>query len=203
MAVHRKEAVFKNTPQGELKITLFYPPDWKAEDRRPAVVFFFGGGFVGGSTRQFYSKAAYLASRGMVAASAEYRVKNRHNTTPRESFEDCRSAVRWLRRNAAEHGVDDARIAAGGGSAGGTCAMMLLADQPFDTAGEDTSVSAKPTLLLLYNPATDLSGAIAGPAEWSPKNQLKQGLPPMVMFYGTEDVHYVKAKEPPINTMAV
>src|SRR5687767_13629905 len=38
--VQRKEAVFKTTPQGELKITLFYPPDWKAEDRRPATIFF-------------------------------------------------------------------------------------------------------------------------------------------------------------------
>lgn len=194
-AVHRKEAVFKSTPQGELKMTLFYPPDWKAQDRRPAVIFFFGGGFVNGTPRQFYSKAAYLASRGMVAASAEYRVKSRHNTTPRASFEDCRTAMRWLRRNAAEHGVDPARIAAGGGSAGGTCAMTLLASQPFDTPGEDTGVSAKPSLLLLYNPAVDI-GALPGvPAEWSPKNQLRAGLPPMVMFFGTGDPHYVNAKK--------
>lgn len=194
LAVHRKELVFKTTPQGELKITLFYPPDWKAEDRRPAAVFFFGGGFVAGTPKQFFSKAAYLASRGMVAASAEYRVKNRHNTTPRESFEDCRSAIRWLRRNAAQQGVDANRIAAGGGSAGGTCAMTLAADQPFDTAGEDTSISARPNLLLLYNPATDLS-VLKSPAELSPKNQLKPGLPPMIMFYGTEDTHYINAKD--------
>ena len=65
LAVHRKELVFKTTPQGELKITLFYPPDWKAEDRRPAAVFFFGGGFVAGTPKQFFSKAAYLASQRM------------------------------------------------------------------------------------------------------------------------------------------
>ncbi|MFN0105850.1 MAG: alpha/beta hydrolase fold domain-containing protein [Bryobacteraceae bacterium] len=195
LAVHRKETVFKNTPQGELKITLFYPPDWKAEDRRPAAVFFFGGGFVNGSPRQFYTKAAYLASRGMVAASAEYRVKNRHNTTVRESFEDCRSAVRWLRKNAAEHGVDADRIAAGGGSAGGTCAMALVAHEPFDMPGEDTAISAKPNLMLLYNPAVDLSVLSGALADWSPKNQLKTGLPPMVMFFGTDDPHYLKAKE--------
>ncbi len=192
-AVSRKEVVFKTTPQGELKMTLFYPPDWKASDKRPAAVFFFGGGFVNGSTKQFFSKAAYLASRGMVTASAEYRIKNKHKTTPLESFADCRSAMRWLRKHAAEQGIDGERIAAGGGSAGGTCAMTLAADAAFDTAGEDTSISARPSLLLLYNPATDLGGS-AAPAEWSPKNQLKAGMPPMVMFFGTEDTHYVKAK---------
>ena len=33
-------AVFKTTPQGELKIHLYFPTDWKASDRRPAIVFF-------------------------------------------------------------------------------------------------------------------------------------------------------------------
>jgi acetyl esterase/lipase len=191
-AVERREVVYKTTPQGELRMTLFYPPDWKAEDRRPGVVFFFGGGFVSGAPRQFFSKAAYLASRGMVAASAEYRIRNKHKTTPRESFEDCRSAVRWLRRHAGEHGIDAGRLAAGGGSAGATCAMTLLADQPFDTAGEDTAVSARPDLLVLYNPVVDLGEK--APAEWSPKRHLRAGLPPMVMFFGTKDPFYPAAQ---------
>lgn len=194
-AIHRAEFVFKNTPQGELRMTLFYPPDWKASDQRPAAVFFFGGGFVNGSQRQFFSKAAYLASRGMVTASAEYRVKSRHSTSPRESFEDCRTAIRWLRRNAATHGIDANRIAAGGGSAGATCAMTLLADQSFESPGEDTSVSAIPSLLILYNPVVDLSVMGSVPEEWSPNKQLKSGMPPMVMFFGTEDPHYLTAKK--------
>jgi acetyl esterase/lipase len=176
-SVHRQEIVFTSTPQGDLKMTLFYPPDWKASDRRPAAVFFFGGGFVNGSPKQFFSKAAYLASRGMVTASAEYRIKNKHKTTPVESLADCKTAFLWLRTNAAAHGIDAARIAAGGGSAGGTCAMNL-ASEPETT----------PNLLLLYNPATDVE------QPWSPIRQMKAGLPPMVMFYGTEDPHYTKAK---------
>lgn len=196
LAVRREEVVFKTTPQGDLKMTLFYPPDWNVEDKRPAAIFFFGGGFEHGSPRQFYSKAAYLASRGMVTASAEYRIKNPHQTTPKESFADCRSAVRWLRKHAGEQGVDPARIAAGGGSAGGTCAMNLVSDQDFNTPGEDTSISAAPSLLLLFNPATDLgaSGKTGRLPEWSPVNQVRAGLPPMILFYGTDDIHYEKAK---------
>ena len=36
--------VYKTTPQGHLNIYLYFPPDWSAADRRPAIVFFFGGG---------------------------------------------------------------------------------------------------------------------------------------------------------------
>ncbi len=193
-AVERREVVFKQTPQGELKMTLFYPPDWKAADRRPAIVFFFGGGFVNGTPRQFFSKAAYLANRGMVAASAEYRVLSRHKTSVRESYEDCRTAIRWLRTNAHAHGVDAARIAAGGGSAGATCAMSTLAEQPFDTAGEDTTVSARPSLLVLFNPVVEMSVLRQPDPALSPHQHLRPGLPPMVMFYGTDDVHYPPAQ---------
>jgi len=60
------EAVYKKTPQGELRILIHRPPGWKASDRRPAIVFFFGGGWKGGSVKQFEDQAAYLATRGMV-----------------------------------------------------------------------------------------------------------------------------------------
>lgn len=193
-AIARQEYSFKETPQGSLKLTVFYPADWKASDRRAAAVFFFGAGFKGGTPRQFFTKAAYLASRGMVAASAEYRVSSRHRTTPRESFEDCRSAVRWLRRNAATHGIDPSRLAAGGGSAGATCAMSLLAEGDWDAPGEDRAVSSRPDLLLLYNPVVDMSELDGAPAEWSPKEHLRAGLPPMVMFFGTADRFYASAQ---------
>jgi acetyl esterase/lipase len=167
--ITRQEIVFATTPQGQLKLTLFYPPDWKPSDHRPAALFFFGGGFVNGTPTQFFSKAAYLASRGMVTASAEYRIKNKHKTTPIESLADCRTAFKWLRANAATHGIDPARIAAGGGSAGGTCAMHLA-----------TEPDAKPNLLLLYNPATNAE---------TPFTQV-----PQILFYGTDDRFYLTAK---------
>lgn len=181
LAVHRKEIVFKNTPQGELKLTLFYPAQWKTGDRNPAALFFFGGGFRNGSAKQFFSHAAYLASRGIVAVSAEYRISSRHNTTPIESFEDCASAWIWIRDNAESQGIDRQRIAAGGGSAGATCAMNIHITNP----------TAKPPLLLLYNPVVDLGKALS---EKSPANHLNPGMPPMIMFYGSEDQFYPPAK---------
>ncbi|MHC4510328.1 MAG: alpha/beta hydrolase, partial [Planctomycetota bacterium] len=65
-----KEYIYKTTPQGELEIYVHYPFDWTPDDRRPGIVFFFGGGWKSGTTEQFTRQATYLASRGMVAARA-------------------------------------------------------------------------------------------------------------------------------------
>jgi hypothetical protein len=80
-----------------------FPADWKKDDKRPAIVFFFGGGWTSGTVKQFEPQAAYLASRGLVAARADYRVKSRHEVTPDACVEDARSAVRWLRQNAEKY----------------------------------------------------------------------------------------------------
>ena len=65
---------------------------------RSAIVFFFGGGWVNGTPAQFFPHCKYLASRGMAAISAEYRVQSRHATTPFECVADGKSAIRWIRR---------------------------------------------------------------------------------------------------------
>jgi acetyl esterase/lipase len=120
-----KTFTFKKTTKADkitpvsLEMHVHFPTDWKKDDKRSAIVFFFGGGWTSGTVQQFEPQAAYLASRGMVAARAEYRVKSRHEVTPDACVEDAKSAVRWLRQNAALLGIDPDRIVASGGSAGG------------------------------------------------------------------------------------
>ena len=94
-----KTFTYKSAPQAELKIHVHLPPDWKPSDKRPAIVFFFGGGWKSGTVKQFEPQATYLASRGMVAARADYRVESRQDVTPDACVEDAKSAVRWLREN--------------------------------------------------------------------------------------------------------
>lgn len=194
-----KEFVYKKTPQGDLKIYLHLPPDWKAADKRPAIVFFFGGGWTGGTIEQFRPQATYLATRGLVTARADYRVKSRHGTTPRECVEDAKSAVRWLRQKAGELGIDPSRIIAAGGSAGGHIAACTATVEGLDAKDEDAAVASKPNALVLFNPVLDLVnlGNAAGKAA-SPPNQevakqispilyVKKDTPPMILFYGTSD----------------
>lgn len=195
-----KEFTYKRTPQGELKLQVHYPPDWKAADRRPAIVFFFGGGWKSGTPTQFLNQATYLATRGMVAVRADYRVETRQHTTPESAVEDAKSAVRWVRAKAAELGVDPQRIVASGGSAGGHLAACTGMTDAFEAKDEDAKISSRPTALVLFNPALDLA-ALDVAAKWpagrgdgkaivpriDPARFIKPGVVPTIIFFGTAD----------------
>src|SRR5271154_4926014 len=88
-----KNFTYKKTKQGDLAINVKFPPEWKNEDKRPGLVFFFGGGWQAGDAKQFEAQSTYFASRGMVVARADYRVKSRHNVTPDVCVEDGKSAI--------------------------------------------------------------------------------------------------------------
>ena len=118
--------VYKTTPQGHLNIYLYFPPDWSAADRRPAIVFVFGGGCATGSPAQVSTTAEYFATRGLAAASAEYRIATIHHTLPERCAEDGKSAMRWLRMNARHLGIDGMRAIAGAGSSGGKWSMLRI-----------------------------------------------------------------------------
>lgn len=189
-----KEVVYKTVGDVKLKLFVFTPPDCTPSDKRPAIVFFFGGGWNNGSPSQFYPHCEYLASRGMVAMAADYRVASRNKTTPRECVKDGKSAVRWIRRHAGELSIDPDKIAAGGGSAGGHVAAATGTLDAFNEAGEDLGVSCIPNALVLFNPVFD-----TGPdgyayervkdywKEFSPFHNISRKTPPTIIFLGTKD----------------
>lgn len=185
-----KQIVYKSFDKDPLELNVFLPDGWKASDGRSAIVFFFGGGWVGGTPTQFYPHSRYLASRGMVAISAQYRTRNSHGTSPFECVADGKSAVRWMREHAAELGIDPERVAAGGGSAGGHVAATTGVIDGLEEEGENMSVSSKPNALVLYNPATDLSEVqrLGDRAlEISPLQHVNKGDPPTIVFHSRDD----------------
>ena len=198
--------VYRAVGDVELRMYFCNPEGHTADDERPAIVLFFGGGWRGGSPQQFLPHCRYLAERGMVAAVADYRVASRHGVTADECVKDAKSAVRWLRSNADRLGIDPNRIAAGGGSAGGHLAAATATLPGHDPDPEGPS--ATPNALVLFNPATVLApvdgdplpteeqrerfGALterfgAPPESMSPYHHLREGLPPTIMFHGTAD----------------
>ena len=181
---------------GDVKLILhiFNPPDHLPNDKTPAIVFYFGGGYVGGDVTHFYNQSQYLASRGMVAICAEYRIKSKHNVTPKECVKDGKSAMRWLRSHASQLGIDPNMLAAGGGSAGGHLAAATATVKGFNEDGEDTSVSCRPNALVLFNPVFDNSptGWAHGRVkeywrQFSPMHNLDANTPPTIVFLGTKD----------------
>jgi acetyl esterase/lipase len=154
-----KEEVYKEVDGLPLKLYLFNPAHHQEGSRTPAVVCIHGGGWSGGSPQLFFPHCRYFASRDMVAFSISYRLTSREGVTPGDCIEDCKSAVRWIRKNAVRLGVDPDRIAILGDSAGGHLAACLgVMDRgEFEAPGEDRSVSALGNALLLYNPVVDLT----------------------------------------------
>ena len=195
---------YKTVGETKLALNIFNPEGHKASDSRPAIVFFFGGGWTSGSPRQFEQQCRYLASRGMVAITADYRVASRHHVKAAQCVADAKSAIRYVRAHAAELGIDPKRIAAGGGSAGGHIAGCTGTVPGLDEAGEDKSVSSVPDAMVLFNPALTL-GPVDGndfggfgarvPAERlgaepiaiSPTHNVKAGAPPTIVFHGKAD----------------
>lgn len=191
--------LYKTTVDGaggpvELRLYFFEPPGHRATDARAAILFFFGGGWRNGSPEKFYPHCAYLASRGMVAVAADYRVEMRAQTTPFECVADGKSAMRYLRANAARFGIDANRIAAAGSSAGGHVAASCGILPGLDDANDDRTVSPRPDAMVLYNPVIDTSTAGYGYdqvgerwREISPHHHVHAGLPPTLVVHPVED----------------
>ena len=196
---------YKKIEDVQLKIYIFAPEDEQRNEKRAAIVFFFGGGWRSGSPAQFYHQSRYLASRGMVAMAADYRVASRHDVKAVQCVEDAKSAVRWVRANAERLGVDADRIVAAGGSAGGHIAACTGVLTSFDAEQEDASVSSVPNALALFNPALVLAPVDSkaplderrvgnlrermgvDPQNLSPYHHVRKDLPPTIVFHGTED----------------
>jgi acetyl esterase/lipase len=188
------DVTYKIIDSIKLDLTFRYPPDFKKTKKYPAIIFFFGGGWNGGTTEQFKPHAEYLSSRGMIAVLADYRVKSRHNTTPYEAVADAKSAIRFLRMHAKKLNIDTDKIVASGGSAGGHLAAACGTLQGLDESNEDLSISSKANALVLFNPVFDNGPGGYGHErlgerwmEISPAHNIKEGAPPTIVFLGTED----------------
>ncbi len=189
-----KKVVYKQAGETALEMALHLPPDWKAADQRPAILFFFGGGWNGGNVGQFEEQAQYLASRGMVAARADYRVKSRHNVTPDICVSDAQDAMRYLVGHAAELGIDSKKIVVSGGSSGGHLAACTGLSP---TIGNDAIKLPRPVAMILFNPVVRFEGLpqfmerINGDEKMgrvlSPVAFLQKSSPPTLLLYGTED----------------
>lgn len=191
-----KTETYKRVGEKELKMYIHYPPGWKAGDKRPAIIFFFGGGWNSGTPGQFLVQAEYFASRGMVAARADYRVKSRDKVTPDKCVEDARSAVRWMRKNCKRLGIDPKKLITSGGSAGGHLAACMMIEKSVEAEGDDLSISTIPQAMVLFNPVLNFAhegiiGRLGDKKKLagriSPTQHIDKRTPPALILFGTND----------------
>ena len=191
--VSKSSFIYKKIGGISLDMTM-YKPEMPSEMKLPAIIFFFGGGWVSGSPKQFEFQAQYFASRGMVVFCPNYRTKNKYNTTPFESVKDAKSAMRYLKIHGQELGIDTSRILAAGGSAGGHLAACTATITDINEDTDDLSVSTKPYALVLFNPVVDTGKKGYGQKkmdgrefEISPVHHIISGMPPTLIMHGKSD----------------
>lgn len=205
------EYVYKTANGFDLKLWVFSPQKPEAGAEVPAMLFFFGGGWNGGSPTQFIRQSQHLAKRGMAGIVVDYRVKSRQGVRAVSCVEDALDALRYVTANAGKLGIDPDRIGVGGGSAGGHLAASLGTIHKDDPAA--------PKAMALYNPATILAPLPSGfvmaprfadianefkarmaskkgelrvrlgvePIELSPFHHVDASTPPTIIFHGTKD----------------
>ena len=185
-----ERVLYKSTDQADLNLFVYKPVDFDKSQTYSCIVFFHGGGWNSGDYNQFERQSIYFASRGIVAFSVEYRIRDKHGTSPIEAMEDTKSAIRFIRSNAKLFSINPNRIAAAGGSAGGHLAAVAGNIDLFDNPSEDLTVSSKPDLLILYNPVLHYGrkwGWIDNASNASPYENLSEGAPPTIILSGTQD----------------
>lgn len=197
-----EKVLYKSIDEVDLNLYFYRPLDFDNSKTYNCIIFFHGGAWNTGDYKQFQRHAMYFASRGMIAVSAEYRITSKHGSTPFQSLEDAKSAIRFVRSNAKYFSVNPQRIAVSGGSAGGHLAAATSTIIKYDNVRENTNVSSKPNLLILFNPILDTSPNAWGygsfmrrvgnrktdnPVEISPIHHLSPKSPPTIILTGTND----------------
>jgi len=129
----------------EVPIRIYMPKD--RTQAGPGFVNFHMGGFILGDLEIEHPRCLIMAGEGgAVSVGVDYRLAP-ENPFP-AGVEDCYTALQWVVDNAAELKIDPARIAIGGGSAGGnlTAAVALMAR---DRGGPDMAFQ------MLFYPVID------------------------------------------------
>jgi acetyl esterase len=188
--------VYKETDDGELLAHIFFPPDHQKTGASPVLLFFHGGGWSEGQPENGYPLCQHWASRGMVCISFAYRLAGTGGTTPIECITDAKSAVRWVRSQADELGVDPGKVVASGGSAGGHLAVSTAVLEGFEEGDEDWSISSSPDAVIAWSAAVNVAeenwfktllGERGDVRAYSPAHHVRPGLPPMALLHGTAD----------------
>lgn len=188
LAALAEKVLYKKTSQADLYLYILRPSG-KHKKSLPAIVYFTGGGWVGGDVYGQIPNPAWFRDHGIIGIEADYRVKSRHGTTPLECIEDAKSAIRYVRGHAKELGINPNKIIAAGGSAGGHIAACTFLDGG-DAPGEDLSISTKPNALVLHNPVLGVGFGqefFRAHPEFSPILHVQKGWPPTILSNGTKD----------------
>ncbi len=188
-----KPYVYKTSADKERKMEIFFPPNHDpAKSKVPGIILFHGGGWSGGNLSQFRAACSYFASRGLVCATAEYQMLGKGaqklpagESKKRVCVTDAKTAIRWFKKNAAELGIDPARIITGGGSAGGHISALATMNPGLNDPTDPKDIDTKVVAYLWFNPA--FAPDDKKDSEIDILTHMNADLPPAISFFGDKD----------------
>lgn len=193
----------------DLHCDVFTPPGG-ASAGAVGLLIVHGGGWREGDRTQLRGYGLRLARAGVVCAAIEYRLLPEAPWPA--PIEDVKAAIRWMRANADTLGVDPAKIAISGNSAGGHLSL-LAAGTPglaaFAGDGGNAGVSEAVAASIAFYPVTDFSGpghevfdflfaghddAEAAARAASPLQHVAADFPPALLIHGNRDEVVLEAQ---------
>jgi acetyl esterase/lipase len=198
--------VVGTTGSRDLRADLFVPAAEDDDRPRPGVIFVHGGGWRTGDRTQLRGYGVLIGREGYVGLCIEYRLVP-ESTYP-HNLHDVKAAIRWMRANSAELGVDPDRIAIQGNSAGAHLALLAAGTahvSELEGDGGHAGVSSEVKCVAAIYPPTlfrtdgELAGSVplsamidgGGSAEIaheaSPLNHVSPEFPPTMLIHGTDD----------------
>jgi len=197
---------YKQADNFNLDMHLFLP-DTLSNTKHPAIIFFHGGSWSEGKPDWFFDECSSYAKKGWVACAVEYRTFSRYGTLPFAAVTDAKSAIRWLRQQAARYNIDTAKIVASGNSAGGHLVLCTALANKWNDEHDDITINASPNVLLINAGVYDLTDMSTAwirkdlknktlTKEISPLYLVRATLPPTLIIHGTKDnnVPFASAK---------
>jgi len=198
--VTTREGVIFGTGGGrELRCDIYEPPP--AVKNGIGVLLVHGGGWSQGDRTQLKGYGGLLGRRGYTCVASEYRLTG-EALWPAQ-VEDVKCAIRYMRANAAELGIDPDRIAVSGNSAGGHLSLLAGAAMAssFEGEGGNEGVSSDVSAVISFYPPTGLDrwewggmstlfGKGAGVETMkaaSPLEYATAAFPPVLLIHGNQD----------------
>ena len=188
----------------ELRANVYRPPGQAQE--AASVLLVHGGGWASGDRGQLHGYGILLGRLGYLCVACEYRLTG-EAPWPAQ-IHDVKAALRWMRANAGDLGIDPAKISVSGNSAGGHLSLMLAGTQDMpDFEGDGGHASAGTTVaaaIAFYGPAilaTAAGGELSAPVaallganasqealrSASPISYANRDFPPTLLIHGTKD----------------
>ena len=194
-----RKLIYKTPEEGsELSIYLFLPKGLTEGPKCPVLLFFNSGAWDRGNVTQFAPQALYYVERGAVCGLVEYRNRSSHpGSSPTQSLQDGRSAIRYIRLHAESLHIDGSRLAvvgagAGANIAGGAAMRAQLPEPGIDKNQPDS----QPNASVLLSAIIDVNKGTYGFDQFanatdarlaSLTSHIDSGLPPMLLVHGTAD----------------